>query len=325
MRILGQVLLWTGFLAAAIAAVSKKEFDFLADAEKEAFKELNKDAWFTKFELEQWAGEIREMDSDAFVAFLKSHTTEVNDRAAAEKEYKRLKDAKLSSLSTKEINLLSTKFIDQFRAAAEAREKEEQNKKDGIKPPSKTDEQLAIERKKSTRVNKEQLIKLRTVELPNRWTTVRWFWYAAAMIIGIAGVVLLRMQSKAVESDTVSTEAEFSIIAASMKTLQSSIAQLKENLDEMEPEQVVHFIDDQCSTAYADFAEARNALRRKFGLQGFADIMTQFSSAERMTNRAWSAAADGYMNEVKDCVELASIHISKTSDLIAENERSSTL
>ena len=35
-----------------------------------------------------------------------------------------------------------------------------------------------------------------------------------------------------------------------------------------------------------------------FGLQAYADVMSDFASAERYLNRAWSASTDGYIDEV---------------------------
>ena len=321
MKILGQILLWTGFLAAAIASVSRKEYDFLPENEQTAFKNLNADAWLTRFELEEWTDKkIGEMSSDEFASFLESHTKNLNSRATEEKKFKKLLGTPVEKLSTKDLEYLNEK-LEALKSAASDREQEEQNKKDGIKPPKQSEEQIALERKKTRRISKADLIKQRTVELPKRWTTVPWLWYGLAFAVGVAGVVLLRMESKASESDTVSVESEMATISSSIQVLKSNLGDLKEQLPTMEPRDVVHFIESECSPAYADFADARNGIRHKYGLQTFADIMTQFSSGERMTNRAWSAAADGYMEEVKNCIELACTYINNTSQMIADKEK----
>jgi hypothetical protein len=44
--------------------------------------------------------------------------------------------------------------------------------------------------------------------------------------------------------------------------------------------------------------------------------MTQFSSAERFVNRAWSAAADGYLDETKSSLEIAENYLIGASDLM---------
>ena len=59
-----------------------------------------------------------------------------------------------------------------------------------------------------------------------------------------------------------------------------------------------------------------NALIQRFGLTVFADVMTQFSSAERFVNRAWSASADGYMNEASSCIRQAKVYLEQASKVL---------
>lgn len=53
------------------------------------------------------------------------------------------------------------------------------------------------------------------------------------------------------------------------------------------------------------FLTARETLLARFGLAGFAMLMSRFSVFERQINRAWSSAADGDFAEVQDCLERA--------------------
>jgi len=45
------------------------------------------------------------------------------------------------------------------------------------------------------------------------------------------------------------------------------------------------------------FAGARESMVHLFGLQTYADIMSNFAAGERYINRVWSASADGYDEE----------------------------
>jgi hypothetical protein len=45
------------------------------------------------------------------------------------------------------------------------------------------------------------------------------------------------------------------------------------------------------------FADARESMVHLFGLQTYADIMSNFAAGERYINRVWSASADGYNGE----------------------------
>ena len=123
------------------------------------------------------------------------------------------------------------------------------------------------------------------------------------------------MSAKAAESQSHRVEAEDSVLSESLTRLNNGVAELSKRQTAMAPHQVVEYIDDQLAEPFADFADARNALVQRFGLQGFADVMTQFASGERFVNRAWSAAADGYMEEVAASLERAQGHLNKAQEL----------
>ena len=46
------------------------------------------------------------------------------------------------------------------------------------------------------------------------------------------------------------------------------------------------------------FVDNRESIGHAFGLQAYADVMTQFATGERYLNRCWSASTDGYADEV---------------------------
>ena len=148
------------------------------------------------------------------------------------------------------------------------------------------------------------------------WQTIPWNWYGVSMAIGVVGVVVLRISSKAAAQHAGRVDGEFEILVNSLATLQKNIADLSRKQDTTELHETVTFIDRQCAEPFSDFADSRNALIQRFGLQGFAEVMTQFSSAERFVNRAWSAAADGYRNETKSSLEIAENHLSRASKLM---------
>ena len=54
------------------------------------------------------------------------------------------------------------------------------------------------------------------------------------------------------------------------------------------------------------FADARESMVHLFGLQVYADIMSDFAAGERYINRVWSASADGYDNEADEYLKKAS-------------------
>ncbi len=55
------------------------------------------------------------------------------------------------------------------------------------------------------------------------------------------------------------------------------------------------------------FADARESMVHLFGLQTYADIMSDFATGERYINRVWSASADGYDSEADDYLKKAAL------------------
>ena len=55
------------------------------------------------------------------------------------------------------------------------------------------------------------------------------------------------------------------------------------------------------------FADARQSMVHLFGLQTYADIMSNFAAGERYINRVWSASADGYDEEADVYLKKAAI------------------
>ena len=64
-----------------------------------------------------------------------------------------------------------------------------------------------------------------------------------------------------------------------------------------------------------EFADARDSMKRLFGLQAFADIMSSFAAGERYLNRVWSASTDGYQDEVLAYVEKSLVQFHEARDV----------
>lgn len=147
------------------------------------------------------------------------------------------------------------------------------------------------------------------------WSTIPWMWYLASVIVGVAGVVLLRLSAAKDSQDDGMTESEYSTVQRSLEDVSAVVARLCSQAVS-DPRIIVDAIDDECVEPLAEFANARQALVKRFGMNVYADVMTEFASAERFLNRAWSAAADGYVDEVEDCLNRANSHLSSTRQII---------
>lgn len=157
----------------------------------------------------------------------------------------------------------------------------------------------------------------RLEQVGDKWSTIPWLWYAVSMAVGIVGIGLLRASNRELDADHSKTDAEFSLV-------QQSLAKVCEVVDrlcrqsEYDPATVLHCIDEECVEPFSEFAEARQSLVKRFGLEVYADVMTEFASAERYVNRSWSAAADGYVEEIAASLARANHHLQKTAALLNE-------
>ena len=135
------------------------------------------------------------------------------------------------------------------------------------------------------------------------------------------GRILLRIGKSQAAQESERVTGEYSALRRSLDELLLRVGELRGTSSALLPREIVAFIDNRCAEPFSDFAEARNALVQRFGLEAFANVMTQFASGERFVNRAWSAAADGYIDEVHASLERAQLHLEKANQLMYELEQ----
>lgn len=155
------------------------------------------------------------------------------------------------------------------------------------------------------------------------WQSIDWLKYGGGMVVGIIGVVMLRLVAAWERQDVHRTDAEYSTLDRSIKSLVAEVKNLQAQQDQLSPAQIVTFIDEKCVEPFADFADARYAISKRFGLGTYAEIMTEFAAGERYVNRSWSAAADGYVDEVRTCVDRALGHLEAAKSLMSQAENES--
>lgn len=138
------------------------------------------------------------------------------------------------------------------------------------------------------------------------WSTIAWPMYTTTLTVAAIGVVLLRMTAR---RGMGGPEQVIGTIEGLQENLKAVNGALFRFLESWSPEKVydVHgWIDENLARDLAEFADARSALVREFGLRVYGQIMADFAGGERMINRAWCASADGYADEVEICLQRAS-------------------
>jgi hypothetical protein len=125
---------------------------------------------------------------------------------------------------------------------------------------------------------------------------VNWTMFAIAAIASVGGVLL----AKRLDSADARSE---SVLTTNRAELNESIANIVTHLDavaDKSGEQLRDWIDDQLRSDLRRFADARESMVHLFGLQTYADIMSNFATGERYINRVWSCSADGYDAEAAE-------------------------
>lgn len=135
--------------------------------------------------------------------------------------------------------------------------------------------------------------------------SVSWPAYVVALVLGFAGIVMLRRTRHAGASDE-------HHVAGNIGTLETALDNICRNLDELvarkeaiPPHEFRFEIDRHFRDDLTAFADARESMQHAFGLQAYADIMSAFAAGERYINRVWTASADGYIDEVLSYLDKA--------------------
>ena len=130
---------------------------------------------------------------------------------------------------------------------------------------------------------------------------VNWPLFAFSAFISAAGVMIAKRMDRA------DARSE-SVLNTNRTELNDSIDNIVTGLKETtytSGEQLRDWIDEQLRPDLRRFADARESMVHLYGLQVYADIMSNFATGERYINRVWSASADGYDGEAATYLERA--------------------
>lgn len=124
-----------------------------------------------------------------------------------------------------------------------------------------------------------------------------WSLFVPAAVTALVGLLILK---RAAAGNATSVE----VLTANKSELQSSIANVVTRLedivgrrDSLATDAVRSEIDRLLRDDLRRFADARKSMVHLFGIQTYADIMSEFAAGERNINRVWSASTDGYRDE----------------------------
>lgn len=135
--------------------------------------------------------------------------------------------------------------------------------------------------------------------------TVNWTLMVPVLVVGVIGLWIFR---KATHGEA---RAEH-LLTGNINTLSTSLDNIVRNLEALHarkadlPTYEARFeIDRLFREDLNNFAEARESMQHVFGMQNYADVMSNFAAGERYINRVWSASTDGYVDEVNAYIDRA--------------------
>lgn len=134
-------------------------------------------------------------------------------------------------------------------------------------------------------------------------TVVRWEWFAAAVAVGVVGLVFIRVSRRQHVQSTERMVFNMQAIETSLGRIAENMTRLNADKHTIDPYDVRHRIEELFADDLNAFVEARESIAHSYGLAAYAEVMTCFAAGERYLNRVWSASADGYVDEINDYLE----------------------
>jgi len=126
--------------------------------------------------------------------------------------------------------------------------------------------------------------------------------YLAALALGIAGVALARWHAYTTSRQAEHVEAGLAELHERLERLAANAETFDREKDSIRVDDLRRRVDDQFADDLGAFADRRETIAVRFGLQAYADVMNAFAAAERHLNRVWSASTDGYGDEAREHV-----------------------
>jgi hypothetical protein len=151
---------------------------------------------------------------------------------------------------------------------------------------------------------------------------VGWQRYLASLVAVLAGALLLRL----------TTHRPAGMLILNVQVIRSSLTMVTAKLKNLDAKKraelgvfgIHHFIDAHLKADVERFLAARETLTWRHGLVVYGRVMDAVAAGERALNRAWSASADGYQDEVDACLDRARDSFARALALVEQAEKESS-
>lgn len=135
--------------------------------------------------------------------------------------------------------------------------------------------------------------------------TTQWTLFLPAAVTSFVGLLILKRQASGEAKSAQVLTANKTELSESIANIVSALDGIVRERDRLSTDDLRHEIDRLLRDDLRRFADARQSMVHLFGIQNYADIMSEFAAGERSVNRVWSASTDGYRNEAETYLERA--------------------
>lgn len=135
--------------------------------------------------------------------------------------------------------------------------------------------------------------------------TVRWELMLPVLAVGVAGLWLHRKAQRRENRAGQRLSGDISTLGASLDNILRKLETICARGEELPVYEARFEIDRLFRADLTCFAAARESMIHVFGMQNYADVMSNFAAGERYINRVWSASTDGYVDEVRNYIDKA--------------------
>jgi hypothetical protein len=130
-------------------------------------------------------------------------------------------------------------------------------------------------------------------------TTLNWTLMIPVLAVGTVGLFLYRKAQNAASKSGDLLTGNIENLGKNLDNILANLEAIQARGEEIPTYEARFEIDRLFREDLDSFAEARESMRHVFGMQNYADVMSNFAAGERYINRVWSASTDGYVDEVR--------------------------
>ena len=151
----------------------------------------------------------------------------------------------------------------------------------------------------------------------SEWPDTIWL-FIDGTTVALIGLVLWRQRVQKLANELAQATESESDPFVLLEALISPLDALKGDIEELAPDALTARIDTLLNDFVLPFAEVRQVLVNRLGMEKGAEVLVIVAFGERLLNRVWTAAADGHLPEAKACFPEAHEAFIEAQALIAD-------